>query len=343
MVVVVDSPASRNSDYVTREIQLGKDLQLPIRHCSIHESMPVWRRKLRIQRMALGIQLRLARSFLLATLVLFLLLAILVAGIFLLGPGVYRAMAQAGRDLPAALWPTSTYTATLSSPEAKLAAPFHFRPDTVILQDDFDQPAFENKINDQTITYNIAPRDPQVQVGQENGSLVITFPADCLAVEKTWDCELELDSNVLGASAIQYFGLRARSVDRTSARDVSVSISINEPQRSRAGFGWDFTDHAMAFFRSIPTLPEKELYAYVKIDAGWHAYEIVRNSLTARYDYYVDGQRVATFTPVHAQEWNQAPLRLIIYSLSAVNETGRKKTRTQFEMDQVIVGGFKSR
>jgi len=343
MLVVVDSSAARNSDYVTREIQLGKDLQLPIRHCSIDESQPAWRRKISIQGLALGIQLRQARSFLLAMLVLIVLLAVLSVGIFLLGTQVYRGMAQVLRDLPAASRPTPTQTVAPGSVDAKVAVPFHFKPDTVILQDDFDNPVFANKINDQTMTYDIAPRDPQVQVGQQNGSLVTAFPADCLTVEKTWDCELELDSNVLDANAIQYFGLRARTVERTSMRDVSVSISINEPQRSRAGFGWDFTDHAMAFFRSIPTLPEKDLYAYVTIDSGWHAYEIVRNSQTARFDYYVDGQRVAAFTPVHALDWNQAPLRLIVYSLTAVNESGGEKTATHFEMDQVIIGGFTSR
>jgi hypothetical protein len=224
-----------------------------------------------------------------------------------------------------------------------MAAPFHFKPDTVLLQDDFDNQTFENSINDQTMTYDIKPRDPLVKTDQQNGSLVISFPTECLNTEKTWDCELELDSNVLEASAIQYFGMRARTVERTSLRDVSVSISINQPQRSRAGFGWDFTDHAMAFFRSIPTLPEKDLYAYVKIDPGWHAYEIVHNTQTARFDYYVDGQLVATFTLVHAQEWNQAPLRLIIYSLSAQNENSGEKTATRFEIDQVIIGGFKGR
>jgi len=343
MLVVVDSPAARNSDYVTREVQLGKDLQLSIRRCSIDERLPVWRRKLRIQRLALGIQLRQARSFMVAALVLFLLLAVLAVGVFLLGTQVYPALAQAGRDLPAAFWPTPTQTAIPAIADAKLAAPFHFKPDTVILQDDFDNPAFDNKINDQTMTYNIAPRDPQVKVGQQNGSLVISFPTDCLTKEKTWDCELELDSKILDANAIQYFGLRARTVERTSMRDVSVSISINEPQRSRAGFGWDFADQAMAFFRSIPALPEKELYAYIKIDPGWHAYEIVRDGQTARFDYFVDGQLVATDTPVHAQDWNQAPLRLIIYSFSAVNESGGEKTATRFEMDQVIIGGFKNR
>jgi hypothetical protein len=343
VLVVVDSPAARNSDYVTREIQLGKDLQLPIRECSIDERLPAWRRKLRIQRLALGIQLRQARSFLLAALTLILLLVVLSVGIFLLGTRVYRALAGTERELAAPLWPAQTPTSTPGPSDPKLAAPFHFLPDTMLLQDDFDQPALENKINDQTMTYNIDPPDPQVQVGQQNGSLVVDFPADCLNTDKIWDCELELDSNILDASAIQYFGMRARTVERTSRRDISVSVSISEPQRSRAGFGWDFTDHAMAFFRSIPSLPEKDLYAYVKIDADWHAYEIVRNSQTARFDYYVDGQMVATFTPVHVEDWNQAPLRLIIYSLSAQNETGGEKTATRFEMDQVIIGGFNTR
>jgi hypothetical protein len=62
----------------------------------------------------------------------------------------------------------------------------------------------------------------------------------------------------------------------------------------------------------------------------------------AQFDYHVDGQSVATFTPVHFQDWNQAPLGLIIYSLSEQNKIGGEKTATRYEMDEVIVGGFKS-
>ncbi|HVM72679.1 MAG TPA: hypothetical protein VMT91_13035, partial [Anaerolineales bacterium] len=99
----------------------------------------------------------------------------------------------------------------------------------------------------------------------------------------------------------------------------------------------------MAFFRSIPALPEKDLYAYARIDNGWHAYEIVRNSQTGRYDYYVDGQLTGLYTPVHFTEWSQAPLRLIIYSLSATTAGSGQEADTLFEMDQVIIGGFTSK
>ena len=182
-----------------------------------------------------------------------------------------------------------------------------------------------------------------MKVSQQNGSLLIYFPVECLSVEKRWDCELELDSKILEAGAIQYFGFRARTVDRTSLRGISVSISINEPNRSRAGFGWDFTDHAMAFFRSIPALPEKELYAYISIDLGWHAYEILRDPQNSTFYYYIDGQLVDIFTPVHAREWEQAPLHLIIYSLNGWNVSGGAETSTQLEIDEIVVGGFNNR
>jgi len=276
-----------------------------------------------------------------ASLTLFLLLAALAAGIFLLGTRVIPVLASANlRDLPAAFQPTPTSTAIPTPSDPKIAAPFHFKPDTALLQDDFNDPAFENNFNKQTFDYNIDPLDPQVKVSQQNGSLVIYFPAECLTEEKRWDCELEMDSRVLDASAIQYFGFRARTVDRTSLRGLSVSISINEPNRSRAGFGWNFTEHAMAFFRSIPALPEKDLYAYVSIDLGWHAYEVLRDPQNSTFQYYIDGQLVDTFTPVHAREWDQAPLRLIIYSLNGWNVSGGAQTGTQFEMDELVVGGF---
>ncbi len=341
LLALVDSPASRQSDYVHREIQLARDLQIPIYRCSIDENQSPFLRRIKIQWLALSIQVRLVRGFLFAALMLFLLLAVMALGIFLLGTRVVPVLANANlRDLPAAFRPTPTSTATPNPSDPKVAAPFHFKPDTTLLQDDFDDQRFDNSFNNQIIYYDISPRDPQVKVGQQNGILVIYFPARCLSEERRWDCELQMNSNVLNLATIQYFGFRARTVGRTSLRDVSVSISINEPNRSRAGFGWDVTDHAMAFFRSIPPFPEKDLYAYVNINSGWHAYEILRDVKTATYYYYVDGQLVDTYSPVHAQEWDQAPLQLIIYSMTSLMNNEGEQADTRFEMDEFIIGGF---
>jgi hypothetical protein len=305
LLVLVDSPASRASDYVQREIQAAMDMRIPIQRCSISEDQAPLLRKIRIQWLALNIQLRLARGFMVAAFSLFLLLAAMLVIIFLFGTRVAPALAHAGlRELPAAFRPTPTSTAVPTLTDPKLLAPFHFKPVGILLQDDFNNPAFENSFNNQTLVYDIPPREPEVQASQENGSLVIFFPVGCLSEEKRWNCELELDSSELDASTIQYFGFRARTDSRTSLRDVSVSISINNPERSRAGFGWDFSDHAMAFFRSIPALPEKDLYAYVTIDMGWHAYEILRDLQTVAYYYYIDGQLVDVYSPVHARQWD---------------------------------------
>jgi hypothetical protein len=341
LMVQVDSSAARASDYVKREIQAAKDLQIPVLRCSIDEQQPAWLRKIKIQWLAWNIQARLARGFMFAALTLFLLLAALAAGIFFLGTRVIPALANANlRDLPAAFQPTPTSTAIPTPSDPKIAAPFHFNPDIILLQDDFIDPGFENTFNKQTFDYDIVPRDSQVEVRQQDGRLIIYFPVDCLSIDKRWDCELELDSRVLDASAIQYFGFRARTTDRTSMRSVSVSMSISDPNRSRAGFGWNFTEHAMAYFRSIPALPEKELYAYVSMDLGWHAYEILRDPQDFTFYYYIDGQLVDTFTPVNAREWEQAPLRLIIYSLNGWNVSGGAETSTQFEIEELVVGGF---
>jgi hypothetical protein len=344
LMVLVDSPAARSSDYVDREIQAAKDLQMPIYRCSIDERQPALLRKIKIQWLAVNIQARLVRGFVFAALTLFLLLTALAIIIFLLGTRVVPVLAKTGlRDLPAAFQSTPTSTAVPTPSDPKLAAPFHFKPDTVLLQDDFINLNFENAFNNQTITYDIDPRDPQVKVGQQNGSLVIYFPVECLGEEMRWDCELELDSKVLDASAIQYFGFRARTVNRTSLRSISVSLSINDPNRSRAGFGWNFNDHAMAFFRSIPALPEKEFYAYVSIDQDWYAYEILWDPQKAAFFYYVDGQLVDLYSPVHAREWGQAPLHLIIYSVNGWNVLGGAQAGTRFEIDELVVGGFNKR
>ena len=214
-----------------------------------------------------------------------------------------------------------------------------------MLQDDFDGPGFANGSADQAFTYSTTPQDPQVQVSQQNGSLVMFFPAECLDGKNINNCILQLDSKVLDASAIQYMGLRARTPARTFLRGVSVSLSVNLPSTNGNGFGWFFTDRALAFFHSIQALPEKNLYAAIPIDLGWHAYEILRDPQKATYSYYIDGQLVETYTPVHASAWNQAPLQLSIYSIGNkyAFPPGQALADTQFEIDQVVVGAFKSR
>jgi hypothetical protein len=341
LLVQVNSPAARASDYVRREVQVAKDLQIPILRYSTDEQQSAWLRKIKIRWLALNIQARLAKGFIVAASTLVLLLATLAVGTFLLGTRVAPALANARlRDLPFAFLATSTATPLPTPSDPKIAAPFHFKPDTLLLQDDFIDSRFEGQLNTQTFDFDIKPRDARVSISQQEGRAVFFFPMECLSEEKRWDCELELDSKVLDASAIQYFGLRARTVDRTSLRSISVSLSINDPNRSRAGFGWNFNNHAMAFFRSIPALPEKEFYAYVAIDQGWHAYEILWSSQDSAFYYYVDGQLVDIYTPVHASEWSQAPLRLMIYSVNGWSISGGAQIATQLEIDEFLVGGF---
>jgi hypothetical protein len=105
------------------------------------------------------------------------------------------------------------------------------------------------------------------------------------------------------------------------------------------------TDRAMAFFHSIQALPEKDSYVYIPIDLGWHAYEILRDPQKYAYYYYIDGQLVDTYTPVHGSEWNQAPLQLSIFSIGnkVADLNGNERIDTQFEIDELVVGGFTSR
>jgi hypothetical protein len=345
MLVLVDSPAARASDYVTREMQAAKDLQKPIQRCSIAEDQPALLRKLKIGWLALTIQLRLARGFVFAALSLFLLLAVLAGGIFWLGTRVVPVMAQSVHDLPGAFRPTPTITAVPTPSDPKVAASFHFKPNSVILQDDFLNPAIQNSFSDPMFPNPDTPRDPNVKISQQNGSLVMFFPGECMDKKLIDDCDLRLYSNVLDAKAIQYFGLRARTTERTYLRGIMVSLSVSEPSSSGTGFGWYLTDRAMAFFHSIQDLPEKDSFAFVPIDMGWHAYEILRDPQKFSYYYYIDGQLVDTYTPVHGSEWDQAPLQLSIYSIGnkVAELNGNERIDTQFEIDELVMGGFTSR
>jgi hypothetical protein len=254
-------------------------------------------------------------------------------------------MARVWPDLPAAFQPTSTTTALAAPSDPKLAAPFHFKPDTVILGDDFNASGSGTSLNDQILTYSPDPRIPNVKISQQNGSLEMFFPAECLDGKLVNDCQVGLVSKVLDAKAIEYFGLRARTGSRTYLRGVSISLSVYIPSSNGNGFGWYFTDRAMAFFHSILALPEKNMYTYVPIDLGWHAYEILRDPLKSMYYYYIDGQLVSTYLPDHASEWNQAPLQMTIYSIGnkLTDPTGKAVIDTQFDIDELVVGGFTSR
>jgi hypothetical protein len=345
ILVLVDSPAARASDYVSREVQAAKDLQKPIQRCSITEDQPALLRKLKIEWLALAIQVRLARGFVFAALSLIVLLAALAGGIFLLGTRVVPVMAQSVRDLPGAFRPTPTITAVPTPSDPNVAAPFHLKPDTILLQDGFDNPSSASGFSDPILTYYSTPRDPNVKISQQNGSLVMFFPGECLDGKIINDCILRLDSPVLDARSMQYLGLRARTIERTYLRGIMVSLSVNEPSSSGTGFGWYLTDRAMAFFHSIQALPEKDSFAYVPIDTGWHAYEILRDPQKYAYYYYIDGQLVNTYTPVHGSEWEQAPLQLSIYSIGnkVADLNGKERIDTRFEIDEIVVGGFKSR
>ena len=344
LLVLVDSVAGRSSDYVRREIQLAKDLQIPIRRCSIDEDQPALFRKIRIQWLAMNIQLRLAKGFLLAALSLVVLLVSMAAVIFVLGTQVVPVFAQGGGNLPDPFHPKPTSTPVPTPSDPKLAAPFHFKPDTILLQDDFEAAVAGNSFNDPNLPYYSAPHDPNFKLSPQNGSLVMDFPAECLDGKMVNECQLLLDSNILDAKAIEYFGLRARTTERTYLRGISVSLSINDPFTSLAGFGWYFNDNAIAFFHSIPALPEKNLYSAVQIDMGWHAYEILRDPNNPTLYYYIDGQLVDTYNPVHAREWDMAPVQLIIYSIGSktLNPSSSALTDTRFEIDELVVGGFKN-
>jgi hypothetical protein len=343
VLALVDTPASRASDYVQREVQTARDLQIPVYHCPINIQQPAWRRKLQIEWLHLRIQMHLARGFISAAAILALLLVGMVAFLFLLGTQVAPVLAHADwRNLPAAFRSTPTPTAVPTPSDPKVAAPFHFKPVSVLWQEDFNDPAYENSLNEKMLGYTYKFNPGLVKSVQQTGSLVMDIPAICLDQKLYNDCRLTLASQTLESGNLQYFGLRARSLQSNYLRGTSVDLSISSPNSEQVGFGWYFIDQVMAYFYSLPELPEKDFTAFVPIDKGWHAYEILRDPQKATLSYYVDGQLVGGFTPVHGNEWNRAELQLTIASIrnKLDDPTGKMKTGTHFEIDELVVGGF---
>jgi hypothetical protein len=245
------------------------------------------------------------------------------------------------QDLPAAFRPTATLTPMPTSADPLARAPFHFKTDTTLLQDDFNTAQYDGAFNPDLFFFDLRPRAASVQVAQKNGALNIDFPVACLDSAKMWECELQFDSRRLEMSKVQYFGFRARSLSHTAGRGLSISISFSQPSRARSGFGWNFTDTGTAFFRPVVTLPEKGFYAYVDLDAAWHAYEILRDPTQGKFYYYVDGQLIDTYTSPQIQAWESAPLELIIYSLKSSADGAR--VSTQWEIDEIKIGGFNAK
>ena len=342
-LALVDTPASRASDYVQRELQTARDLQIPVLRYRVKEPQPAWQTRLAIGWLRLRLQVQLQRGFLSAAGVLALLLIALALVLYVFGTQVApRINPDSLRDLPAAFRPTPTPTATPDPADPAVAAPFHFRPAALTFQEEFNDPAYENKVNEQELSFSFQSDRSLATISQRAGSLVLNAPLECLDSKNFDNCRLMLYSQEQPIGKIQYLGMRIRVQQGTYMRDVMVGLFTTLPNEMVVGFGWDLTDKAMAFFQSPPDAPEKAYDTLVQIGHGWHAYEILRDPQQSRLYYYVDGQLVGSYTPVHGSAWAEArlPWSMYTYLNKLSDPTGVAEIPTHVEIDEVLVGSF---
>ena len=338
-LVLIETEESKKSDYVDLEQKTANEFNIPIFRYRVKPGQSKTIQVLRHFYLAQRIKFRVTQPFWVSLALLGAALAIMAGVVFFFGALVFPTAVQAaGSILPETVRNSMIQPAeNIISP--KQEAPFHYVPDYALLLEDFSQ---GGALNTNYFHYDIEPRNEEVSIIVENDALTFGIPQSCYEPNDIWPCEIEIQSSRQPLESIQYFGFRAKITEISNAENISLSISIPSYSRYRSGFGWNLSEHATPFFRTSKKLPEEEYYAYVDVDNGWHAYEILLDPETAELSYYLDGQIIGTHPMKYYDEWKSAPLVLILRGLGDGEENPEYINRmdTKVEIDQVILGGF---
>jgi hypothetical protein len=360
-LVVVETGAAKQSDYVLRELTTAQENVIPIFPYKLPNSqlqianennsliseqrqkghlIQKWLKQIKIAFLATRIKFRISQPLWIAILILIGFILALGYGIFVLSkavtPYAVDAIDRVVSDSQS-LERTSIGSSEIQDPDA--IAPFHFDPKSFLLADDFEE---DGDLNENNYFYEIEPGYEGITIAQNEGSLILNFPAQCLSDETAWACETEINTDRYQIEDIQYFAFRLRSLKNSNFKELSLSISTTSPERRRTGFGWAISDHITPFYRANELLPETDFYAHIPLDDQWHAYEIVLVPDTAKLLYYLDGQLINTTEMKYYEEWKAAPLKFMIYFTGDSLDEGAitDPTEISIKVDQVIVGGF---
>jgi hypothetical protein len=340
-LVMVETTESRNSQYVQLELDTARDHTIPIIHYRVRHTGPKLFRKLKFSWLAQQIKFRITQPLWLSLSLMVVVLAILAAAVFILGAKATPVVAEVyQRMLPSPVTVMATPTAPpptetpVTNPET--LAPFHMAPNEVIFQDNYDS------LMDSYI-YTMDPADQTVTLTTTDGVLNLEIPKACAAGSNSSACALEIHSPDLPLDSIQYFGARVRLRQSSPYINFSLSISKDDGQGLRTGFGWNFSDHITSFFRPYLVLPEPDYFAYIEMDPSWHAYEITLAPDTHMLTYYIDGQIIGTHQMKHYEEWMLTPNFLIIYGPGGNNlnlQSANEQPDMIIDVDQIIIGNF---
>jgi len=344
-LVLVKTRQAQESLYVAREIAEAEKAGVPVFTYRIQSEgkTNAWMtffRQIKTAFVATRIKMRITQPFWLSATLLGVMFLAMGAFIF----GMSRRITPVVAEVIQGQLPEAAQVVLMEPPvpelDPKSAAPFFFVPDNTLLEDAFEG---QGGLEDTHYYFDIGPRLADVAIRQQEGWLHLEYPGMCLEDRYRWECETEIHGPDVDLRSVQYFGVRARTLTLMRQKEISISLSTSGPRRWRTGFGWALSDHVTPFYRANSNLPEEDYYAYLPLDDGWHAYEILIDSQQAELFFYMDGQLIDRNPLRYMADWLDAPLMLMLF-IDAVDDVvaiqdGPAPSST-FQIDQIILGGY---
>ncbi len=334
-LVLVDTEDARLSDYVQRELETARKHHIPIIHFKKRRAKRSFAKKWQLFWLAQRIRFRVTQPYWVSLSLLITLLLLMVALVSFLGSKTVPAVREVSqRLLPDVVWLISEEESIEIDP--KTAAPFLYDPPIKFLSDDFNAAeGFDEDYYD----YGQFTSEDLVHVYPSEGNLNLFISNQCLYNNDCYIGQL-MNGPRVDLGNFQYFGFRLRSIENNPFQFVNISLAIKNISYISKGFGWEFNDHANAFFRSDAALPESGFTSSILLDGDWHAYEILVDDENQLLHFYLDGKLVNEYAPRNYDEWKTAPLHLRFAIEKIFNTEQEQFPDTYLQIDQIVIGGF---
>lgn len=331
-LVLVDTEDARLSDYVQREKDTAHTYHVPVIPFKKRGGKNPFVKKWQLFWLAQRIRFRVTQPYWVSLSLLTTLLLLMIALVSFLGSKTVPAVREVSqRILPDALWLQSAEETVEIDP--KIAAPFLYDPPIKMLSDDF------TVFNSDYYDYWQFTSEDLVHVYPSEGILNLFISKQCLTNN---DCYIGQLMNGPGVDLehFQYFGFRLRSMENNPYQFVNISLAIQNISYISKGFGWEFNDHANAFFRSDAPLPEAGFTSTILLDGDWHAYEILVDDEHQLLHFYLDGKLVNEYAPRSYAEWKTAPLHFRVAIEKFFSAEKEQFPDTHLQIDQIVIAGF---
>jgi len=334
-LVLVDTEDATLSDYVRRELESAHKYHVPVIHFKRRGGKDSFTKKWQLFWLTQRIRFRITQPYWVSLSLLITLLIGMFAIVSYLGSKSIPAVREVSRRiLPDAVW--LNQEEAINELDPKTAAPFLYDPPIKLLSDDFNAAdGFDKDYYD----YEQFTSEDLVYVNQTEGNLNLFFSNQCLFNEDCYIGQL-MNGPKVDLEHFQYFGFRLRSVENNPYQFVNISLAIKNISYISKGFGWEFNDHANAFFRSDAAIPEAGFTSTIVLDGDWHAYEILLDDENQLLHFYLDGKLVNKYALHYYDEWKSAPLYLRVAIEKMYADERGQFSDTQLQIDQIVIAGF---